>query len=171
MKELGIHPSQEALDVLIQDIPFVEDPTYDVYDQIPEVGNNIIVVERRRWERDNKANFQCAQFAFGQLNNEPWAQIGRKLPDRLWTDGIQFLTEKGYQMVGEPEPSDIVGYAELQDDTKDPIFLFRHFGKMTEDGMVVSKWNQGHIYRHAIEEIPLSMGNTVGFFRRYPYEA
>jgi hypothetical protein len=53
------------------------------------------------------------------------------------------------------------------DDTLVVYYLaggIEHSGRQW-DGRVRSKWGNGHIWEHALHEVPLSYGDTVRFFR------
>ena len=60
-----------------------------------------------------------------------------------------------YICVQEPLPGDIVVYANGV-----------HYGIWKGDGIVLSKWGQGFLVEHRLEEVPLSYGETVLFYRK-----
>jgi hypothetical protein len=47
---------------------------------------------------------------------------------------------------------------------------FKHIGILQEDARVVSKWGEGHLYEHALWEVPESYGESVRFFRPLAYD-
>lgn len=67
---------------------------------------------------------------------------------------LEYL-RSNYICVQEPLPGDIVIYSNGI-----------HYGIWKGDGKVLSKWGQGPIIEHRLEEVPLSYGETVLFFRK-----
>lgn len=64
-----------------------------------------------------------------------------------------------------------------QDDALDGVLVFyfsegsfKHVGLHGEDGRAVSKWGQGHLYDHALLEVPVVYGAEVRFYRGVPFE-
>lgn len=47
---------------------------------------------------------------------------------------------------------------------------FKHAGLALNDQRIVSKWGRGHLYEHALWEVPQSYGTIVCFFKRLPYD-
>ena len=47
---------------------------------------------------------------------------------------------------------------------------FKHIGILLDGQRVVSKWGEGHLYEHALWEVPESYGTGVQFFRSLAYE-
>jgi hypothetical protein len=47
---------------------------------------------------------------------------------------------------------------------------FTHAGLALNHHRVVSKWGKGHLYEHALWEVPQSYGTTVRFFKQLRYD-
>lgn len=47
---------------------------------------------------------------------------------------------------------------------------FKHIGILLDGRRVVSKWGVGHLYEHALWEVPESYGTGVQFFRSLVYD-
>ena len=47
---------------------------------------------------------------------------------------------------------------------------FKHVGRVTEGGQILSKWGLGYLYSHQLWEIPAGYGQTVRFFHGPPPE-
>lgn len=76
-----------------------------------------------------------------------------------------WLLDKGYLTeVSEPVASagDLVMYFNG--------CAFKHVGILQGNARVVSKWGEGHLYEHALWEVPESYGDSVRFFRPLSYE-
>jgi len=86
----------------------------------------------------------------------------------LWHDTENFLKEKGYIKVDEPQDYDVVVYRRTE--SKDPFGFFKrteakHFG-IYEDGKVISKFGSGSIYIHDLDMVEPDYGDEVLFFRK-----
>jgi hypothetical protein len=42
--------------------------------------------------------------------------------------------------------------------------VFRHVGRIAEPDRVLSKWGTGHLYQHAVWEVPASYGEEICYF-------
>jgi hypothetical protein len=47
---------------------------------------------------------------------------------------------------------------------------FKNVGLRRENGRVISKWGQGHLYDHELFEVPVVYGTQVKFYRHVEFE-
>lgn len=87
--------------------------------------------------------------------------IASGFPHTLFDDPDNFLADYGFHRVLVPSEGDIVAYVRCNE----PYVDAQHFGILRE-GKVLSKFGVGHIFRHDIEQVPLSYGEKVIFYGR-----
>ncbi len=127
------------------------------YDQVGKL-EGIEIIERRDYQRDDR--YRCAWFAF---KDDGWWTGESDLGLDFWDYAEKFLEGKGYTKVEQPQDGDIVMYR-LAKDTKSPSTV-KHVG-LFQGGKVMSKFNQGHIFRHDIDMVPNMFGKSVVFMRK-----
>ena len=125
--------------------------------------------------------FRGGEYVFGYVMHEPWASTEEGLPKEFWRNPKRFLAQHDFFLVeGEPKEGDIVGYAldnlgvlyptstevanMMAEKRSSPYF--EHFGILTDDGRVVSKFTVGPVYKHDMDKIPVHWGSDVYFFRK-----
>jgi hypothetical protein len=109
-------------------------------------------------ENDNLA-FNCVMFALGLEADAEYFAMATHCPQEVHasTQFLHFLADRGELVERQfGVPGSLIAY--LEDGR------FRHIGKMADDGRVRSKWGIGHLYEHAVFEVPASYGTTVRFF-------
>ncbi len=76
--------------------------------------------------------------------------------------GGHILMPRLYSPIDSPKKGDYVTYwlSRRRD--------FSHIGVLQEDGRVISKWAEGSVFNHPIEEVPLGYGNRAYFFEFIP---
>ena len=140
---------------------------YD-YDSVEEVSG--ISVHERVKPVDKKDMYRGAEYLFGTVLGESWADIQQGgAPSEFWDDSKTFLEKHGYELVKDaPREDDIVGYAvqhlgELYPTSQEVVNMvaerrrypyFEHFGILTADRRVISKFSTGHVFIHDIDKIP-----------------
>lgn len=127
--------------------------------------------------------FRGGEYVFGYVLQEPWASTKEGLPREFWRNAKGFLAEHDYFIVeGEPRAGDIVGYAlddlyslcptsaEVANDmmSRRSSPYFEHFGLLTDDGRVLSKFSTGPVLNHDLDKIPTHWGSSAYFFRKQP---
>lgn len=136
--------------------------------------------------KNYKLHQSSAEFVFIENKQESWhLPEGQTITDQLWRNGLDFLLNHDYVVVIEPQPGDIVGYAikdqfenipeAYQDDhaviesilkehRKPPYF--QHFGIYEGNNQVLSKYDEGRLYKHKLEMVPNIFGTQIYFFRK-----
>lgn len=100
----------------------------------------IKIVKRRQEIPDN----DCCSFAIGL----PWGKaLNSKLEEILASPSVEVKQKGDYAL-----------YFNKRGD-------FTHIGINDENGLVVSKWNDSHVYRHPMLLVPVSFGDTPRFVR------
>jgi hypothetical protein len=117
--------------------------------------------------RDNLCVPLCQDFAFYKLNEEqafphlfnadctPW-------PIELALSPGQFLNRWGYQLIEKPMPGDLVCYCSTLKGTLEA----KHWGLWTPNEKVLSKGGLIDPLEHPLEDVIVSFGNFVYFFRK-----
>lgn len=164
----------ERGEIHMQAADFLESGQFDEVGRLP--GIEVYEIGKPEWSRDR---VRAAEYLFGLILKESWAE-GR-IPQELWNDG-QFLQKHGYVLVEERIIGDVVGYAvtDLAEkyptsvevyagavERRSPPYL-EHFGILTGDGRVISKFGTGHVYIHDLDKVPYHFGSDIYFFRREP---
>lgn len=154
-----------------------------IADRFDEIGTvpGIRIFKRRNPEWSN--HFRCAEYVFGSRLGEPWALD--EVPKDFWDNGIEFLCRKGFNLVEEPVAGDIIAYAvvdlieryitdeaisayhraRLESRHRTPPY-FVHFGILTGEGRIISKFGPGHVYLHKVNSVPYHFGSEIYFFRK-----
>jgi hypothetical protein len=101
--------------------------------------------------------YNCVMFALDVLGNQQYLDLLYQLPDCIHADTnfLKFLIDQG-QLVIEPSGNLII----YSDNKK-----ITHIGKVDVADRVTSKWGIGHLYEHAIFEIPIDYGDTFHYYQ------
>lgn len=136
-----------------------------VYDKIPLLGG-IAILERRNPSCDYRHGYSCFVYVFGTVQREAWGNIRPwDLPSDFGMRAKEFLEDKGYKIVDEPEDGDVIAYGcKINDGYTQELFI-RHFGVYRSEP-VVSKFGPGPVFRHEIDAVPNDYGEEVIFFRK-----
>jgi hypothetical protein len=115
--------------------------------------------------------FNCVMHAFGVEQDARYVRLARLCLEldpnddpspeyqgvHADTGFVEFLISEGF--VSERtagSPGDVaVYYSEKR---------VKHIGRVIENSRVASKWGLGHLYAHALAEVPSNYGTTVRFF-------
>jgi hypothetical protein len=132
-------------------------PSEFVNDSIAQLRRvpGITLLEMRDFRSD--FDFRCAEYTFGGVYNEEWAQQGwtvNTVPE-FWDNPREFLNSKGFQFITKPKKGDIVAYGDFREDGS---LRLEHFGLYAGDSYigdqhVISKFGQGPIMHHDINII------------------
>lgn len=118
---------------------------------------------------ENFGRYVCQHYVFDEIMEEDWCKIGKNVSRELYEDTMDFLNEKGYVLVDRVQDNDIVVYFETADIESslevNENKITHHFGVYFYE-RVYSKWGNGSILAHAIEDIPSEYGNEALFFRK-----
>lgn len=144
-------------------------------DQIAHIYG-LEVVESRDYGTDFDNNYRCSQFVFGKPNfDEPWCRDYWNIPISLWKSP-DFLQSVNYQMVEFAQPGDVIAYMgihpiynSLPHFMRNPIPpnpTFLHFGIYEDSGIVRSKFDSGHVFKHPALLVPSGYGNQIVCLRR-----
>lgn len=125
------------------------------------------VVQQRDFLKDSE--YKCAQYVFRRKTHEKLWTIDHdpRAFIQLFDDPVSFLPQRGYVVADTPEKGDIVGYGLVGDRHVgyEGTYL-RHFGIYQGEEMVVSKFGQGHVFKHPYDRVPNSWGSHLIFFRK-----
>lgn len=98
-------------------------------------------------------------FALGIETDPEYFAMAQRCPEEVHagTRFVRFLVDRGF-LVEQPSPERglLIAYLEER--------RFRHIGKLTDRGRVQFKWGIGHLYEHALFEVPDSYGDALRFF-------
>ena len=108
---------------------------------------------------------RCGNYVLGERLGEDWASPGKETDEALWTDTTAFLREKGYVLVAEPSPGDMIVYSSEEPEADGPTWA-DHFAILEEDGRATSRLGLGPLVRHEIGTVPSIYGDRVYFFRK-----
>jgi len=117
-----------------------------------------------------KDNYRCASFVFRTILAEPWA-IGLEEPqnadtkEELFADTLDFLKERCYTLDDRPPIQQLSTVAIYSRRKADGGLRATHFGITTGDGMVMSKFGNGYIWRHPYDLVPISYGTQALFIK------
>jgi hypothetical protein len=150
---------RQQLDPLLEP-DFVDQLGIKAYDMI---GNSegFELIQRGDLQR---TEFRCAQFVFATNKNESWAKEDEHI--EIFRDPLAFLEERGYHPLlrgGAPLTGDVIAYGFLQ--SRNPLLKLVHLGIIDKD-KVISKFNEGHVFRHPKEAVPHHFGTHALFFRK-----
>lgn len=112
---------------------------------------------------------RCMNFAFGEVNKEPWAEPHKQMPKEFNADTIAFLKEHSYQFVQLPAEGDVILYTYAgQKQMDDPNYRigFTHYGIVDKDNKIVSKFGQGPVVKHPAGLVPTNYGKYAYFMRK-----
>mgnify|MGYP001604471914 CR=1 FL=1 len=156
-------PVRRTIDELLPNGP----ETWHLYDTLVTRVRGMEIVEKRDPRTDSD---RCADYVFGRIMQEPWAQINLQFIEELWSDTIRFLEGKGYYEVEMPKKGVMVAYfntdySAVLEGARLGQAIAKHFG-VFQNNRVISKWSRGHVYRHPIESVPTLYGDEARFFRK-----
>ena len=137
-----------------------------IADSIAEVdGIELIRSGEYGADYDNR----CMNFAFGEINKEPWAEPHKQMPKEFNADTIAFLKQHSYQFVQLPAEGDVILYTYAgQKQMDDPNYRigFTHYGIVDKDNKVISKFGQGPVVKHPAGLVPTNYGKYAYFMRK-----
>lgn len=150
---------RQELDRLLE-ADFVESVGARAYDMIGNV-EGFELVEKGDPDR---SEYRCVQYVFAKNKNEPWAKEDERI--EIFTNPISFLTSAGYKPIRSeelPGNGDVIAYGFTI--PKDPLFKLMHMGVLDRD-KVLSKFNEGHVFRHPMNAVPHHFGTSALVFRK-----
>lgn len=105
---------------------------------------------------DNNA-YNCVMYALDLHNDIRYIDLAEELPELIHADTLflGYLIEKGALI-----PSQNGNLIVYSNDIK-----ITHIGKIDSAKRVTSKWGTGHLYEHAINEVPSSYGDNIGLYQ------
>jgi hypothetical protein len=114
------------------------------------------------------SRYTCLVHVFDFAEKSEYVEIARRgfnvgyaSPDFAhWLMDNGFLTEIKPQNVRN---GDLVFYFNVDG-------RFKHAGIMVSKDRVLSKWGMGHLFEHALDEVPESYGAETRFFKNLKYE-
>jgi hypothetical protein len=104
--------------------------------------------------------YTCAMYAFDLLENDEYAGIVLASPKPVYasTGFVQRLIDhETLEPLTRPQVDSLVVYRSQGSVT--------HIGRMLSARRVESKWGIGHLYRHALLEVPMQYGDETEFYR------
>lgn len=136
----------------------------------PDVGTHANQIEQLRVVHphsiktlsgpNDDLRYNCVMFALGIETDDIYLKMLYRFPSDVHanTAFVQFLVERGDILEqARAEPKSLVVYF-----GKEKV---EHIGRIVDDGRVQSKWGtKGHLYEHAIFEVPATYGDTVRVF-------
>lgn len=118
-----------------------------------------------------RPHYRCVQYVFGTVKHEPWVKEEARWTQDFLDHAFEYLWTMGYRPVGnhdKPIVGDIIGYRMVQG--FDHINSFLHFGLVVGEDLVQSKFNNGPVIKHKIDQVPRTFGslicNEAVFFRK-----
>ncbi len=108
---------------------------------------------------DNNA-YNCVMYALDLRNDLRYIDLVEELPRHIHADTLflSYLIEKGVLIPSQN--GDLIVYS---NDVK-----ITHIGKISSTKRVTSKWGTGHLYEHAINEVPSSYGCNIELYQLIP---
>lgn len=107
----------------------------------------------------NNLRYNCVMFALEAVGNQQYIDLINQLPDdcdiHADTKFLKYLIEQG-QLIPDANGNLII----YSNDEK-----ITHIGKIDSVERVTSKWGKGHLYDHAILEVPEDYGNYFCNYR------
>lgn len=84
----------------------------------------------------------------------------------IYSPFIKKLIEAGELVrTDNPKQGDIILYNTTEGETE-----YTHAGFVTEDGLILSKWSGGPLFKHGIFDVPTFYGDHVTYFNPIPKE-
>jgi hypothetical protein len=107
---------------------------------------------------DKIEKFTCVMHALGIEFNSEYIDLVERLPSVIYasTNFVHFLLQKRELIERSIAPNLLIIYFD-----GDPV---KHIGRMATAERVRSKWGIGHLYEHAIWEVPQRYGDNVRFY-------
>ncbi len=117
------------------------------------------------------AEFRCAEWAFGHILGESWAQqgyIGTTQPG-FWEQTVQFLLGQGYRPLAAPQPGCLVAYGDFMPNGEPWLEHFGIYnGNDEAQPYVVSKFGRGPVVAHHRDLVSSIWGRYSFYFRKGP---
>ena len=101
-------------------------------------------------------SYNCVMYALDLQNDQRYLELRKIIDPNIHADTsfLNYLIDEGALLLDSS--GNLLTYSnELK---------ITHIGKIDIQGRVISKWGIGHLYEHAIYEVPISYGDQV---RRY----
>lgn len=150
---------RRRLDKITEGIPDAEQLLLlaDLADEHPHSIRLLIAADRDR--RETWA-FTCHTYTFGLRDSQ---DVLRHVTRKVFPNAAYVEWLLAHVLVETDGPAD-----------RDFVIYFnnvtvQHSG-IWMGGRVQSKWGTGHLWEHALHEVPLRYGDEVGFFRAVPAE-
>jgi hypothetical protein len=104
--------------------------------------------------------YTCAMYALDLVENDEYAGIVLASPKPIYasTAFVQRLIDRGTLVPLTQPKSDALVVYRLRGSVT-------HIGRMLSATRVESKWGIGHLYRHALLEVPMQYGDETEFYR------
>ena len=137
--------------------PAVADHPNRVAQLVAEVAHTILL----RDSAHPLDRYTCGVHAFHLVEDPDYVQVATTGLGSTFAgpEFIEFLLTHELlepRKDGEQQADDLVIYFEGG--------VFRHVGRLLEDGRVISKWGTGCLWEHQVWEVPRSYGDEVRFF-------
>ena len=135
---------------------------------LEDIGRECLHSIRIAHSRHPIGRYTCLMHVFDFTEKPEYIAIADYGLGRVFA-GVDFahrLIEKGFLTEvsqAEAENGDLVAYFREGN--------FKHVGLWQPNGRVLSKWGVGHLYDHALFEVPESYGTAVRFYDALSYEA
>jgi hypothetical protein len=135
----------------------------------PDIGAHANKIEQARkvyshsidalTKPNENLRYNCVMFAFGIETDSEYFLMALRCPEDVHanTAFVQFLADRGY--IVEQSSAEPKALAVYFNDGQ-----VRHIGRVIDNDRVQSKWGIGHLYEHAIFEVPATYGDVVRFF-------
>lgn len=96
--------------------------------------------------------YNCVMFALDGVGNQQYLDLLYQLPNDVHADTrfLKYLIEQGH-LILSPDGNLIIYFANEH---------ITHIGKINAVERIVSKWGRGHLYEHAIFEVPIEYGDN-----------
>ncbi len=109
--------------------------------------------------------YTCFMHALGLIDQEQYVSVTRSGSGEIFAnfEFVTYLLEQGALVEKtNAEPHDTAIY--FQDNTP------THAGIVANNQQLISKWGTGHLYMHAVFEVPAKYGDTIRYYRSLPNE-
>jgi cell wall-associated NlpC family hydrolase len=102
-------------------------------------------------------------YALGLIDQKQYVSVTRSGSREIFANSkfVTYLLEQGALVKKtNAEPGDTAIY--FQDSTP------THAGIVANNKQLISKWGTGHLYMHAVFEVPAKYGDTIRYYRSLP---
>ena len=130
-------------------------------------NHTIVLIEESDLSQNYYPNYNCYMHAFNLAGESKVDEVAKCFNGKIrpGNEFVKYLIKENILMELPPDKvraEDIIIYF----DGKEP----RHAGKINLN-RVTSKWNFGHLWEHAIYEVPLKFGSELKYFKKIEKEA